>query len=94
MAELRWVLVGIGVAVLVGVYLWSRRRPAAEEEDATEGRVEPRLEHDDEWAEEIPDVLIGEEPQQRSGETGLLFEDLPAADAVRALMERDPKAED
>jgi cell division protein ZipA len=86
MAELRWILVGIGLAILAAVYLWSRRRSAHRAENAPDGRIEPRLEHDDrpepqlgaddDWPGEplLEDLEVERVPR---GETGLLFEDLP-----------------
>ena len=83
MAELRWVLVGLGLAVLVGVYLWSRLRSGRSSRnarDARDERVEPRLDEDTAWAERAP-ALTADEPPHEAGETGLLFEDLPVPDA-------------
>ncbi len=40
MPELRWILTAIGVALIIGVYIWSRRE---RDEDATPGRREPDL---------------------------------------------------
>lgn len=78
MAELRWVLVGLGLAVLAGVYLWSRLRSRKSDQDALDERVEPRLDEAATWAERGP-VLTADEPAHETGETGLLFEDLPVA---------------
>ena len=75
MAELRWVLVGLGLAVLVGVYLWSRWRSRNSGRDTRDERVEPRLDEDTTWAK--TPVLTADEPTHEAGETGLLFEDLP-----------------
>ncbi len=81
MAELRWILVVIGLAVLVGVYLWSRRRGSSERDESVETRVEPSLDHNVDWQQ--PDPLLDSPPgaDTASGETGLLFEDLPVPEA-------------
>ena len=83
MAELRWILVAVGLVVLAGVYLWSRRR-AGRRQAPREGRIEPRLEHADDHADDdseqwpgeplLEDIETDDGPR---GETGLLFEDLP-----------------
>jgi cell division protein ZipA len=84
MTELRWILVGIGLAVLAGVYLWSRRRASSRDATEREARVEPRLEQNDEWPGEPLLEDLDEDfeegfgsKQEPTGETGLLFEDLP-----------------
>lgn len=41
MPELRWILTAVGLVVIVGVYLWSRRE--RDDEDEPSGRREPRL---------------------------------------------------
>lgn len=93
MAELRWILVVIGLAVLGGVYLWSRRRGASQRDESAETRVEPRLDHDEDWPQ--PDPLLDSPPEieTASGETGLLFEDLPVpqAEAVEPPPEVPPE---
>jgi cell division protein ZipA len=76
MAELRWILVVVGLAVLAGVYLWSRRRSGQSSEEPTGTRVEPRLEQEEDWPED-PLLPEPEDTGTPSGETGLLFEDLP-----------------
>ena len=76
MAELRWILVVIGLVVLAGVYLWSRRRTSNRDPAERETRVEPRLEEHDAWPGEPLLEDLDSEPKSK-GETGLLFEDLP-----------------
>jgi cell division protein ZipA len=77
MAELRWILLLVGLTVLAGVYLWSRRRGKAGDAER-ESRIEPRLEEPekDDWPGKalLEDI---EETDEGTGETGLLFEDLP-----------------
>ncbi len=41
MPELRWILTGIGIALIIGVYIWSRRDRSADDSGAL--RREPRL---------------------------------------------------
>lgn len=42
MSELRWILIGFGIVLLAGIYLWGRRGGAAVAEDvALRGRSEP-----------------------------------------------------
>lgn len=54
MPELRWILTAIGIALIVGVYVWSRRERSAEGSGAA--RREPRLaERADGWNELQPD---------------------------------------
>ncbi|MEJ2514508.1 MAG: cell division protein ZipA C-terminal FtsZ-binding domain-containing protein [Gammaproteobacteria bacterium] len=43
MPELRWILLAIGAVVVVGVYLWSRRREDQDEEPLSPARREPVL---------------------------------------------------
>ncbi len=53
------------------------RRGSSQRDESVETRVEPRLDQDDDWQQ--PDPLLGPPPDvdTASGETGLLFEDLP-----------------
>ena len=79
MDELRWVLVGVGLAVLAAVYLWSRRRSDDADDEPRDERVEPSLDQASDWQE--PDLIDGGvEAPTAPGETGLLFEDLPVPD--------------
>ncbi|MBI5041823.1 MAG: hypothetical protein HZB57_11695 [Gammaproteobacteria bacterium] len=43
---LRWILLGIGTLIVIGVYVWSRRRAQADEDMFI--RTEPGVGHDDE----------------------------------------------
>lgn len=45
MSELRWILIGFGIVLLAGIYLWGRRGSAAVDEDVAlrGGRPEPSL---------------------------------------------------
>ncbi len=85
MPELRWILTAVGVVLIVGVYLWSRRERDDEEDDGH--RREPRLEERDAaWsstaAEQArPETNLDVPPRQRraaeiGAETGT---ELPAA---------------
>lgn len=63
MPELRWILTAIGVALIIGVYLWSRRE---RDEDARPGRREPDLgARGSEWCgdadENLPELMLGAE---------------------------------
>lgn len=66
MAELRWVLLALGILVVAGVYLWgwrSRRRAEVMRREARSRRSEPRLSSSDDAAS--ADVLF-----TRPGEAG------------------------
>jgi cell division protein ZipA len=41
MTELRWILIGFGIVLLAGIYLWGRRGAAAVADDALRPRSEP-----------------------------------------------------
>ncbi len=44
MSELRWILIGFGIVLLAGIYLWGRRGGAAVAEDvALRSRPEPAM---------------------------------------------------
>ena len=44
MSELRWILIGFGIVLLAGIYLWGRRGSAAVDEDvALRSRPEPAM---------------------------------------------------
>jgi cell division protein ZipA len=52
--ELRWILTAIGIALIIGVYVWSRRDRSADDGDSL--RREPRLaERGDSWNASQPD---------------------------------------
>lgn len=90
MESLRWVLLGLGALLLIGVYLWGRGvlrpppRPAPRR-----GRIEPTADAD----AEMPDEAIDSLPE--SGEARLDGADVPAGDAegVRADDAQPPVAE-
>jgi len=69
MPELRWILTAVGVVLIVGVYLWSRRERDDEEDDGH--RREPRLEEqDDAWSSTVaepvrPETNLDVPPRQR-----------------------------
>lgn len=42
---LRWILLGVGILIVIGVYVWSRRRERADEDRFV--RTEPGVGHDD-----------------------------------------------
>jgi cell division protein ZipA len=69
MPELRWILTAVGVALIVGVYLWSRRERDDEEDEGH--RREPRLEdRDASWSSTAgeplrPEANLDVPPRQR-----------------------------
>lgn len=76
MPELRWILTAVGIIVIVGVYLWSRRQ--RDDEDEAAGRREPRLGEREPWdaPESLvaqPDASLDTPPRQRraTAETSL-----------------------
>ena len=48
MAELRWVLIILGLAIVAAVYLWGRRRSQSSDADRS-ARVEPQLSDETDW---------------------------------------------
>jgi cell division protein ZipA len=48
---LRWILLGVGTLIVIGVYVWSRR--AAREEEGPFVRAEPGVGHDDEGSDPL-----------------------------------------
>lgn len=68
MDSLRWILLGVGILIVAGVYLWSRRPPQSQ-------RVEPRL--DAETPPEPGDFDVG-------GETALESETFSQVDPAAA----------
>lgn len=62
MPELRWILTAIGLALIIGVYIWSRRDRAAR--DGRPWRREPGLrERDDSWGGKVPRVERQPDPE-------------------------------
>ena len=81
MNELRWILIGFGIVLLAGIYLWGRRGGAAVAEDGVlRSRPEPSLQPREfsdvrrEPAHPVPDEMpdyvpqYDEEPLERSAE--------------------------
>jgi len=50
MPELRWILLILGLATVVGIYWWGRRRAMPRDQSAAATRVEPRLAEDERWS--------------------------------------------
>lgn len=76
MPELRWILTALGIALIIGVYVWSRRDRAAR--DGKSWRREPALrERDDPWGKASQGVERQPEPAS-------------AADASLASGDHDP----
>lgn len=63
MNELRWILIGFGIILLAGIYLWGRRAGghAADSDEAARVRPDPPLQSrepaDREWSRESPRVI-------------------------------------
>src|SRR5687768_13791825 len=64
MNELRWILIGFGIVLLAGIYLWGRRAGAVVTEDGVlRGRPEPALQpHGFADAHREPEPVVAEEP--------------------------------
>lgn len=83
MPELRWILTAVGVVVIVGVYLWSRRQ--RDDEDDAPGRREPRLgEQEAPWDQpespaEHPEPEFDKPPRQRRAAAEAAPEGSPGA---------------
>jgi len=106
MSELRWILIGFGIVLLAGIYLWGRRGRAAVTDDNTfRARPEPALQPHGftevrrELAyqrEEVPDYEEpsyeeNDEPAQAAGETKPLAESYDTA--VRPARPSSPRME-
>ncbi len=104
MSELRWILIGFGIVLLAGIYLWGRRGGAAVAEDValrsrpdpslqphgfTEVRREPAFQRDD-----VPDYEGPEpdEPAEASEEVDSPAEDYDET-AVRPVRPPSPRVE-
>lgn len=75
MSELRWILIGFGIVLLAGIYLWGRRGSAAVDEDvALRSRPEPAMQPSYD-AYEAQDAYEEDEP---------LIEDPPRRELERA----------
>lgn len=71
MPELRWILLVLGLGVVIGIYLWGRRRSASQEKTTAAPRVEPHLAGEEGWpppaerpAEEPVDMPQSRPPQE------------------------------
>ncbi|MBL8268815.1 cell division protein ZipA C-terminal FtsZ-binding domain-containing protein [Steroidobacter sp.] len=106
MSELRWILIGFGIVLLAGIYLWGRRGSAAVDEDvAMRSRPEPSLQPHGfsdsrrEPAYERDEVASYEEPEyeveQADDDTGsVALDDDYEETAVRPVRPRaEPLAE-
>ena len=82
MNELRWILIGFGIVLLAGIYLWGRRGSAAVAEDVAlrGGRPDPALQ-----PQGFADAPSYEASQTHSYETNPYEEDEPPALAARPL---------
>jgi len=49
MPELRWILLVLGLGVVVGIYLWGRRRTLPHDQISAATRVEPHLADNESW---------------------------------------------
>jgi cell division protein ZipA len=81
MSELRWILIGFGIVLLAGIYLWGRREPALQREKVPDFEEPPYQEHD--------------EPEPAADELTPLAEDYDdtAVRPVRPLSPRVPRGE-
>lgn len=61
MDGLRWLLLGLGVLVIVGIYVYSRREGRKRDEEDTYERREPTLEGDDSFEESAEPALEADE---------------------------------
>ncbi|MBM0105296.1 hypothetical protein JM946_11075 [Steroidobacter sp. S1-65] len=77
MNELRWILIGFGIVLLAGIYLWGRRGTAAVAEDVAlrGGRADPALQPQG----------FAEPPSYESPAAHSYEEEEPPAPAARAL---------
>ncbi len=106
MSELRWILIGFGIVLLAGIYLWGRRGATAVGEDValrsrpepamqphgfTEVRREPAYQRDD-----VPDYEEpreeDDEPEQSADEVDPPVEDYDDT-AVRPVRPSSPRVE-
>lgn len=105
MSELRWILIGFGIVLLAGIYLWGRRGGAAVAEDValrsrpepasqphgfTEVRREPAFQRAEVPDYEEPSYQENDEPEELADETKSLAEHYEET-AVRPV--RPPRME-
>jgi cell division protein ZipA len=99
MPELRWILLILGLAVVVGVLLWGRRRATSEDRTPAPTRVEPHLAEEGRWAaptghDSSDDGTIAPVPAERD-EPQLRSEDQAptGSERILALHVRAPAGE-
>lgn len=107
MSELRWILIGFGIVLLAGIYLWGRRGGAAVAEDValrsrpepamqphgfTEVRREPAYQREDIPDYEEPSFEENDEPEAAAHEAKPLAEDYEDT-AVRPVRPSNPRME-
>lgn len=107
MSELRWILIGFGIVLLAGIYLWGRRGGAAVAEDVslrsrpepsmqphgfTEVRREPAYQRDDVPDYEEPSYEEDDEPEAVADEIKPPVEDYDDT-AVRPVRPSSPRVE-
>lgn len=107
MSELRWILIGFGIVLLAGIYLWGRRGATAVGEDValrsrpepslqphgfTEVRREPAFQREDVPDYEDPSYEESDEPEQGADEINPPAEDYEDT-AVRPVRPPGPRFE-
>jgi cell division protein ZipA len=107
MSELRWILIGFGIVLLAGIYLWGRRGATAVGEDValrsrpepamqphgfTEVRREPAYQRDDIPDYEESSYDESDEPEQSADEVDPPLEDYDDT-AVRPVRPASPRGE-
>jgi cell division protein ZipA len=87
MSELRWILIGFGIVLLAGIYLWGRRGSAAVAEDVTlrsRSEAQPQGFTDSRREPGVDDVSSYDEPTYESYE-----DEAPPEAAARPLERAD-----
>lgn len=107
MSELRWILIGFGIVLLAGIYLWGRRGSAAVAEDValrsrpepalqphgfTEVRREPAYQREDVPDYEEPSYQENDEAEEAGDDAKPLPEDYDDT-AVRPVRPSSPRME-
>ncbi|MBN1240113.1 MAG: cell division protein ZipA C-terminal FtsZ-binding domain-containing protein [Gammaproteobacteria bacterium] len=89
MAELRWVLLGLGVLVVVGIYLWGRGvfRRNRLERAAARRRAEPHISSAPEFGEDDRLIL----PQAEDTETAAVAESVEPVEPAQSAAEAPEK---
>jgi cell division protein ZipA len=103
MSELRWILIGFGIVLLAGIYLWGRRATAVGEDVALRSRPEPAMQPHGftevrrEPAYQREDVPDYEEPEDDEPEQSADEVDPPIDDyedtSVRPVRPSSPRIE-